>query len=245
VPERWPRKRLLAGLAALVLVIAVAGIVYATSFSGNSTTSATGGGLTKPTIGAATSAGAPTPGRSHRGSPTGPGRTGGSSPSGTASAAKPSHSAGHPGKRPTSPASSRAASSPATKPTSATSSSPPPTGTPPPNAVWQCGAAADAPTQTITACIRVDDGVMQIEGKLTGVTSAGESIQLGVKSTTSTFTYSFTSGFCSATAPTCTTPAVSVATSSNGYYYATATWSADGTKQPVSGSSLLIYYAVP
>jgi serine/threonine protein kinase, bacterial len=174
------RKRLLAGLAALVVVIAVAATVYATAFSGKSTTSQTGGALSTPTLGGASSSGLPTPSGTRVGQHhlhTG-GHTAGPTPTDPPSSVKPTRPAGHPHSSP--PA------TPHTSPPASTSSSPASTATPTnvPFGEWACGSKITiaGSGKTLVACIRVVNNQLQIQGTLTNA-SAGETIGLAVTST--------------------------------------------------------------
>jgi serine/threonine protein kinase, bacterial len=196
------RKRLLAGLAALVVVIAVAATVYATSFAGNSTTSRTGGGLSTPTLGVASSPSLPTPRRSHVGQRhlhTG-GHTAGPTPTDPPSSVKPTRPAGH--------AHSSPPATPPTSPPASTSTSPASSKSPTsaPFGVFQCGSpiTVAGTNKVVTACIRVVDNQLQIQGNLTNADTSDQ-ITLAVTSTNQTVGTlgDFMSGACKASA-TCT-----------------------------------------
>jgi hypothetical protein len=176
----------LAGLAALVAAIAVAATVYLTGFAGSSTATLTRGGLTKPTIGSVTTIGQPTPGRPGRR----PVHTGGKPGDPTPSTSPPasSHPASHPQGKPTAPATKHPSSAPVSP-----SKSPPATATTPsvPFGVYQCGKAstvsggsASAPVMILTACIRVYNGELEIEGQLTGAVAGHDKIELALESST-------------------------------------------------------------
>jgi serine/threonine-protein kinase len=185
-PWHRQRKRLLAGAAALVAVIAAVAVVYAVGLSGHSTAPLTGGGLTKPTVGAVTSS-APAPARSHPGAhhTHGGGRIANPTPGSSITSVKQSQPAGHPHSSPTAPVTVRASSSSSSssKPTSTPSSSP--TLTPPPPGVWQCSPATvvngtGANASMLSACIRVEDGQLQVQGRLTNVPGAKKQIELAL-----------------------------------------------------------------
>jgi len=240
------RKRVLIGLAALIGVIAIAAVVYATSFAGQSTTSLTGTGLTKPTVGAGTSPGQPTPSHGHTGSPR-PlvQRTTNPSPNSSATSAKPGHSPTHPAGKASTVKATHPASSPATSPASTvtvTVTPPVITGTPPPAGVWQCTSQAATATQTLTACIRIQDNGLQVVGRLSAVTLPGDSIQLAIKDTNTGSVDTYSGSFCAAPEAVCTTGAIPLSAGIAGNYYVIASWRSSGTKQATQSISPVIYF---
>jgi hypothetical protein len=178
----WPRKRLLAVVAACAAVVAVAVTVYATAFSGKGTNSPAGGGLTPPPIGAISSGSFPSlhhPGAHHlhlgvhAGDP-----TPGSSPTPGASA----HHSGHPRTSSSSTPGTSSSPSPGKSPASSPTTSSAPFGT------WRCSypisiPAAGGSTSALEACIRVFDGELQIQGQLLGADVGEDEIQLALDST--------------------------------------------------------------
>lgn len=168
-----------------------------------------------------TTAGIHTPGTS----PTGPGAsldrtTPSSSPSQRGAAPAPgtglspgTSPAAHPGAS-TKPhrTTKRPHPKPSTRPVpSHTAGSPtPPAGSPPPVTAWQCGPIEPAPLasgkdtgQTLEACIRVDNGQLQLQGTLTGADpTAKEQISLVPKNASGVSDGTYTSAVC--TTATCT-----------------------------------------
>jgi serine/threonine protein kinase, bacterial len=244
-PGDGRRKRLLAGLAALVVVIAVAATVYATSFSSNSTATLTRGGLTTPTIGAGTTIGQPTP--SHPGKRRGHpgGRAGDPTPTRSASSPNPSHTAGRGKGKPTGPA-SKPASSPATSPTTDPPTSP--TQTSVPYGSWDCGPKTAVPLasglpsgKTLTACIRISGTKMQVQGTLTGAAVGSDRILLAFESPEGGLVTTFESALCAAA--TCvftqSTPAIA------GYsYFAKPSWYEGGVLESTGSPSPTMAYNV-
>jgi serine/threonine protein kinase, bacterial len=244
-PSRGQRKRLLAGAAALVAVVAAVAIVYGIGLSGHRTVSLTRGGLTKPTVGAATSS-APAPGNSHPA----PhhhdgGRAANPTPGSSGSPVKASQPAGHPHTSPTAPASVKTSSSSAS-PTQSPPSSPTPT--PPSPGVWECSAAtvvysAGANVSTLTACIRIEDGGLQIQGRLTDVASAKAQIELALNGvgTAAGIYQTFTSPACAAGAALCTYTSP-VINPGNGDWNVLPGWESAGTYQASGTASPTIAF---
>jgi serine/threonine protein kinase, bacterial len=244
-PGDGRRKRLLAGLAALVVVIAVAATVYATSFSSNSTATLTRGGLTAPTIGAGTTIGQPTP--SHPGKRRGHpgGRAGDPTPTRSASSPNPSHTSGRGKGKPTGPA-SKPASSPATSPTTDPPTSP--TQTSVPYGSWDCGPKTAVPLasglpsgKTLTACIRISGTKMQVQGTLTGAAVGSDRILLAFESPEGGLVTTFESALCAAATCVFTqaTPAIA------GYsYFAKPSWYEGGVLESTGSPSPTMAYNV-
>ena len=241
--EGGRRKRLLAGLAALAAAIAVAVTVYLTGFSGGSTATLTGGGVTKPTIGAVTTIGQPTPG--HPGRHPGHTHAKPGDPTPGASTAKPSHSASHPHSSPTAPSSKHHSSPPVSPATS-----PPATATTPsaPFGSWQCGtprvltdASGNSIGLVLTACIRVYDNKLQLQGKLTGAIVGTDRIELALNSSNPAegTLGDFTSALCTSAACTYTATAQGAPA---GKWYVSAMVLAGGATEGISNASPAIGY---
>jgi hypothetical protein len=245
--EDGGRKRLLIGLAALVVVVAVAATVYVTAFSNSSSTGHLTGGLTKPTIGAGTSPGAPaTPGTrrqhhhagtsAHTADPTATG-----APASSSAPGRP----GHPGKKPTSPASVQPTSSGASQsPTQ--KATPTPTPTPPPIGTWECGdpAGVAGTGETLTACIEYTAGALVVEARLANVNSAGQAVEVALSSPTDG-TYNSWQTACPApkVSTTCTSQVITITGPGAGHWYSSAGLSISGTIQPgLVAKSPIIYF---
>jgi serine/threonine protein kinase, bacterial len=225
-PASGPRrKHVLAGLAALAAAIAVAATVYLTGFAGSSTATLTRGGLTKPTIGSVTTIAPPTPGRPGRR----PVHTGGKpgTPTPATSSPGPSHPASHPHGKPTAPASKHPSSPPVSP-----STSPAPSATTPsvPFGVYQCGKGttisstnAAVSVMVLTACIRVYNGKVEIEGQLTGAVAGHDKIELALESANGTLG-DYNSPLCSTSTCVYQQPVLTP----SGHWYAVATVLGDG-----------------